>query len=352
MIQTASSGPAPAGGLADSPAWFVHALDPVFDQTMVVRHSEEEFRAASFLDDRSLTEATPRQIAPWSSVESAMASAAREDADYIFHIGHVGSTLVSRLLGELPTVFALREPLLLRTFHDLALSAGSPECPWSPERYQAGLAVVRRLLSRTFTPARTAMVKATSFVSEIAPGLVAPGSRALLMYTPAERYLQNILAGEQSRREAHALAGQRLRRMTAWLGELPWRLWELTLPQRAALGWACEMSALERAAAALGEGATRFCDFEAFLARPPEELVRLGAFFGHPIAQGEAERLASGPLMQRYSKGPEHAYSPALREQVLAQSQVENRDSIREGMAWLDQAGGRFPAIAECLKHD
>ena len=43
----------------------------------------------------------------------------RSDARWIFHIGHVGSTLVSRLLGELAGVLAIREPRLLR---DLALT--------------------------------------------------------------------------------------------------------------------------------------------------------------------------------------------------------------------------------------
>ena len=39
----------------------------------------------------------------------------RSDARWIFHIGHVGSTLVSRLLGELDEVLAIREPRLCAT---------------------------------------------------------------------------------------------------------------------------------------------------------------------------------------------------------------------------------------------
>ena len=37
------------------------------------------------------------QIVPWPLVEEATSGELRKDARWIFHIGHVGSTLVSRL---------------------------------------------------------------------------------------------------------------------------------------------------------------------------------------------------------------------------------------------------------------
>ncbi len=79
------------------------------------------YRAASFLDQRILTPNSERAEAGWA--ELALPAEARRDAQYIFHIGNVGSTLISRLLGELPDVFALREPLLLR---DFAAAASAP----------------------------------------------------------------------------------------------------------------------------------------------------------------------------------------------------------------------------------
>ena len=66
-------------------------------------------RAASFLDDRMLQSPVDARVVPWAAVEEAMAAELRQDARWIFHIGHVGSTLVSRLLGEIHGVLAVRE---------------------------------------------------------------------------------------------------------------------------------------------------------------------------------------------------------------------------------------------------
>ena len=349
-MEAASIPAGQAAVLAESPRWFAQAIDAVFDQVLLVERSEADFRGASFLDDRSLTPSTPRQIVPWSMVEQAMAGARRDDAHYIFHIGHVGSTLVSRLLGELPAFLALREPLLLRAFHDIAIRADAPECPWSDDELDRRLATLRALLSRTFRPDQRAMVKATSFTSELAPRLVAANARALLMFASPRSYLENILAGEESRREIHLLAGARLHRLARRQGEPRWRLWELGEGERAALGWACEMLSLDAAASALGPDRILYADFDAFLADPVSGLSRYAAFFGEAIPEGQAAALVGGPLMGRYSKAPEYAYSPALRAQVLAQSRAENPSSIRAGLAWLERAATHFPALAGHLQ--
>src|SRR5207245_89202 len=138
--------------------WLAQALDPAAGMVRLVAMGREAYRAASFLDDRLLQQPIDAQIVPWPDVEDAMAGALRHDARWIFHIGHVGSTLVSRLLGELAGVLAIREPRLLR---DLALTPAEVR-----SRY---IAAAPKLMSRTFAAEEIACVKATSFASEIAP---------------------------------------------------------------------------------------------------------------------------------------------------------------------------------------
>src|SRR5437763_5854248 len=100
-------------------------------------------------------------------------------------------------------------------------------------------------MSRTFAAGEVACVKATSFASEIAPALVPPGERALFMYATPRNYIASILAGENSLKELHALAGARRQRLEAR---------GITFPEprndagRAAVAWACEMTSLEAAA--------------------------------------------------------------------------------------------------------
>ena len=335
--------------LAATPRLYPHALDTLFDRVVLVERTEEDFRSAAFLDDRSLQAGARREIVAWQDVAAAMPRSARRDVQYIFHIGHVGSTLISRLLGELPALLALREPLLLRTFADQIRLAGRPECAWPPHSLQPRIETLTALLSRTFRSGQRAIVKATSFTSEAAPALVPHGSRALLVYTSAQRYLENILAGDASRQELHMLAGSRVARLNARHGEPRWNLWELAEAEKAALAWACEMTSLQQAERALGPDRTLWVDFDAFLADPATALARVAAFFGEPIDAATAGRLAASPLMQRYSKSLEHEYSPGLREEVLAESRSANRAAIGSAMGWLNTAAQCYPALADCL---
>ena len=184
-----SSAPGPEE-IARDACWLAQALDPSAGVVRLVAMDRQAYRMASFLDDRMMQQVVDAQLVPWPDVEAAMGADLRCDARWIFHIGHVGSTLVSRLLGELQGVLAVREPRLLR---DLALS---------PEDVRAGYVLpVPKLMSRTFAADEYACVKATSFVSEIAPELVPAGERALFMYTTPANYIGSILAGENSVKE-------------------------------------------------------------------------------------------------------------------------------------------------------
>src|SRR3954471_18905473 len=174
--------------IARDATWLAHALNPSTGMIRLVAMNRDSYRAASFLDGRLVSQPADAQIVPWPEVQAAIAGDLRSDARWIFHIGHVGSMLISRLLGELGGVLALREPQILR---DLALSP--------PPVRQAYLAPVSKLMSRTFADEEVACVKATSYVSEIAGALVPRGERALFLYAQPRNYVASILAGEKQR---------------------------------------------------------------------------------------------------------------------------------------------------------
>jgi hypothetical protein len=318
-----------------TPEWLPFELDLATGRVALLRMSEAEYRAASFLDQRVLASASEIRQTAWSML--ALPAGARRDADYIFHIGNVGSTLVSRLLGELPTMFALREPAILRTF------AASPPG-------DADFARLTALLSRTFRPEQRANVKATSFASEIAPRLVAPGSRALFLYATPERYLENILAGENSWRTLEALSPIRLARLQARCPGLEADVAAMHDGLRAALGWACEMTSLEQAAAALPQDAVMWLDFDTFLADPPRHFQAIAAHFGHDADAATARTICEGPLMRRYSKALEYDYSPELRRQILAEARARHAAPIRDAMSWLAALETRYPAAAQAIR--
>jgi hypothetical protein len=328
-----SSAPTPEE-IAQDAKWLAQALDPTAGMVRLIAMDREAYRAASFLDDRLLQAPVDAQIVPWPQIEEAMSGELRSDARWIFHIGHVGSTLVSRLLGELDGVLAVREPRLLR---DLALSP--------PEVRQRYIAPVAKLMSRTFAESEIACVKATSFASEIAPELVPPGERALFMYATPRNYIASILAGENSVQELRMLAGARAQRANTRDIYVPAQ----NDADHAAAAWAAEMAALESAAAAMPDRQIAWADFDKMLRGLEADLARAVAFFGFTADADRIHALATGPLMSRYSKALEHEYSAGLRQELIAESSERFAREIDGALAMLHAAAEKSPLLSRAL---
>jgi hypothetical protein len=315
--------------------WLAQALDPAAGVVRLIAMDREAYREASFLDDRMLQRPVDAQNLPWPAIEAATAEELRQDARWIFHIGHVGSTLVSRLLDELDGVLGIREPRLLR---DLAMSP--------PEIRRRYLGPVPKLMSRSFAADEFACVKATSFVSEIAPELVLPGERALLMFTSPRNYIASILAGENSVKEMRMLAQVRAQRLSRRVSAL-WAAHNDA--QLAAVAWACEMTSLEAAADAMTDRPIEWADFDFMLTEMPSELGRVAVFFGFAADEARIEAVARGPLMGRYSKHLGYEYSPQLRRDLIADADSHYRGEIDGALAMLRSAAEKSPLLARAM---
>ncbi|WP_442623686.1 hypothetical protein [Parasphingopyxis sp.] len=337
-----------AQAFSQGPAWFPQQMDAATDRVLLVRMSEDAYRTASFLDQRMLTQQSQPQWADWAELETADQST-RRDAHWILHIGHVGSTLISRLLGELNGLFALREPQMLRNFADLAADRGEPHAIWPPDLHDARLETAVGWLSRTFSQDDRALIKASSFVSEIAKPLIGTERKALMLSVSPARYIETILAGDNSRQELAVLASQRLRRLHARLGSADWELWNLSEPVRAAMSWLSEILALDEARSGVSDAHVHWLDFDAFLADPVDNLAEIARFFGIDPDTMAIAALVDGPIMTQYSKAPEHGYSRDVRESLLAEARKAHADGIADALTWLKDAADRHAAVAAVL---
>ncbi len=331
-MSSAHNVPLATAEIASNATWLVQALDSANCLVRLVKMDRQGYREASFLDDRMLQQPREADVVPWQSVRSAAAAEARRDARWIFHIGHVGSTLLARLLGELDGVLAVREPRFLR---DVALLGNEDRNDFTLP--------AQALFSRTFGDEQIALVKATSFVSEIADELVPEGQRALFMYAAPRNYIGSILAGENSLKELSALAASRAQRV-AGRAQLPQ---PHNPAEAAAIAWACEMTALESAAERMTGRAIAWADFDAMLDDMPAALKRVADFFG--FATDKIGEVAAGPLMTRYSKATEYEYSPSLRRDLIAQTDAANRSNIDSALAMLHSAAGNSPLLARAF---
>jgi hypothetical protein len=329
-----SSAPLPDRFTRDA-RWLVQALDPGAKMVRLIEMNRESYRAASFLDDRVLQQPVEARIVPWETVEAAAREMPRRDARWMFHIGHVGSTLVARLVGEISGVLAVREPRFLRDITTVPL----------PER-QAFAKTAAPLYSRTLAPDQVALVKATSFVSELAPALVPSGERVLFMFATPRNYIASILAGENSVRELRLLAPTRLQRLNT----------RCTPPdaarndaELAALAWACEMTSLVAAADAMPDRTIEWAEFDGMLEALQPELERIAGFFGFAVDPAQLQAIVEGPLMSRYSKAPEYEYSRQLRRDLIEDALRANRQAIEGALAMLRSAAEKSPLLERAL---
>jgi hypothetical protein len=78
-------------------------------------------------------------------------------------------------------------------------------------------------------------------------------------------------------------------------------------------------------------------DFDKFLASPAELLEQACHALGLETTAGQCAAAVAGPIMRSYSKAPEHAYGPRLRDDIIADSKRRNADEIAKGMRFIER---------------
>jgi hypothetical protein len=324
--------------LPGSPDVYPQKLDPVRGAVLLLEFGAPAYRAASFLDDRVLG---PTTRGGWVHVARVAEAAARSreprPLHFVFHAGHVGSTLVSRLLDDTGLVLGLREPLPLRTLAEMHDMLDAPESLWSRADFDAALATFLRLWSRGYPDTPAVVLKATSTTGRLAPRLLAAAtaSRAIYLNLRAEPYLATLLGGANSLLDLRGHGPERIRRLQARI-RVPLRpLHALSPGELAALAWLAETRSQHDAMRTHPERVLAV-DFDEFLADVGRAMTAIVGHLGVPADARWLAAVARNPALTRYSKAPEHAYGPEVRAEVLRESRRQHAAEIRRGLAWLD----------------
>lgn len=319
---------------------------------LLVGLSQPAYRAASFLDDRVLAPGIAGGWVPLARLDEATRTVATpRPLHLVLHTGHVGSTLLSRLLDELGGTLGLREPLALRTLADAGDGLAGGDSLVSADEFHALVALCLRLWGRGYADTRQCIVKATSSACRVAPLLLAqaPGVRAVYLNLRAEPYLATLLAGENSVGDLRGHGQERYRRLLGAGARLPGPLHAMSPGELAALGWLAE--SLTRHVVAAGHpGRTLLLDFDALLADLPGALGTVARHFGIACTPAQLQAAATGRTLRSYSKAPEHEYSPALRAQILAQARHEHAGEIRAGLAWIAAVARTQPLVQSAVE--
>ncbi|MEP6633673.1 MAG: hypothetical protein ABJA62_05635 [Luteimonas sp.] len=331
--------------MRDDPEYLPFKLDLANRRILMLRLSAQQRAQAAFLDERALPQAPQAVWAPLSMLDAASAAGATT-SDFIFHIGHCGSTLLSRLLQSWPSCQVLREPLPLRT---LAAALDSGELSYSDS-----VALLDRLIalwSRPFAGSTRTVIKATSGCNGlIAPTLActeAAHGRVLLLDMPLQPYLSTLFKAEASINDALAAEPGRRLDLARRLGTpLPAHEAQ-TVPERCALGWLAERMRFHALATGpQGERALRV-NFERLLAHPQNTLSEIAAHLSLP--QAGVQIASASPAWSRYSKDDSYAYDAADRQHDLALADRRFAHEIEAGRRWLDRFVQRHPQCAAAL---
>ena len=294
--------------------------DQISGRIEFISLTESEYLQASFLDERMLSEKSIRGTVPYALISdidlSHRSSIGSRPCDFIFHVSHCGSTLLSRLLGSHPVCFALREPRVLRSFR----SQSPEEIRW-----------LFGLLSRTFSQTQRALIKSTSFTSQFAQNWlsVLQDSKAILLTMPLEPFLAAVLDGSTIDIQNHKHS--RWKRLQNLGCHLPGELDTLEVGQCAAMSWLCESLTLHKLASN-HPSRTHSIDFDSLIRSPAQTLEQCAEFLNYPSPYPDWDR---DPLWQQYAKKPGVSYNTLTRDKLLNASRQKHAAEIQQGIRWV-----------------
>lgn len=336
--------------LPQSPDAYPHNVDLVRNAVLLLGLEPGSYRQASFLDDRMLA---PGLRGAWVSCDQAVAALSRVECarplHFIFHTGHVGSTLISRLLDTAGQLLPLREPLSLRSLADAHDTLERPEALLSAAQFEVLLGAFLNAWRRGYADTPAVLLKATSSAGRLASVLLQrePAARALYINLRAEPFLATLLAGANSALDLRAHGPARLRRLAAQVQLPPVPLYALSPGELAAMSWLTE-TLTQRDCLRRDPDRVMAIDFDDFLLDVPRALLAIWIHLRLPGTPALDEaRLAT--TLARYSKAPEHGYSPALRAGLLNDARRTQAAEIRRGQVWLENLARREPAVAAAL---
>jgi len=322
--------------IMSSPRLFLHSLDTEKATALIIDADPDFYRQAVFLDQRALRPGTRGAWVPLDILWRHMDASGKNylaPAHFIFHTGHCGSTLISRLLDELPFALNLREPLALRT---LAAGLHSPNAHRGVA-FEQLFKHAYQLLVRRFSAKQQVIIKPTSMCSNLAAVLLAqnPANRAILLYVTLEVHLANMLDKDDAT-DIDGFLTHRIASLKKIVPDLELNPGDMSPPEKIAFSWLAEAAQFQVLGTRGLAGRCLLVDFDRFLMETEGQLQKI---LQHMSILYEPARVASmlvSPVFRYYSKQPGFAYSAADREAMLDQSRFANAAAIESGMRFVE----------------
>jgi hypothetical protein len=335
-------------GLRSNPDFLLQNFDLANRRALVVQVNETVYRNASFLDDRIFN---PQMEGFWLPLESVFEETSQltpAKPSYIFHVGHCGSTLISRLLAELPGCLPLREPMSLLTLAVARRELGRASSWLTTAQWDQLLQTAIHSLARTYRASDRSLVKATSNASNLldtVSTMLDGSSHILMLYISLESLLAAMLRTPDLRASIHAFSPAWITDFCRLSGRNDLCLAELDDARQIAIKWLTVLLLFIQTNAAHPER-TQILNFDDFLNKPEESLLNIARFFALDCQPVKAQELMNGPLMRTYSKIPTQNFNPLQRRRELQDARQKFQSEIREGLKWAEILCSDTPLLA------
>lgn len=329
----------------DDPSWLLQEIDILGNRAGFLRMPEASYRESPFLDYRMKAPASQPVITRLSSLVDAAQDANARPISWIFHLGHVGSTLLTRLLGELDELLPLSEPLPLRALAGVTRQLDDPLALLGPEDCKRLEHAALRILSRSFRPDQRALVKATSDCCNLMGRVLRaqPEARAIWLDVDLETFLAGMLRNDLRRSETRDHGQSRLRDLHDLTGDRSIHFHELDIARLTAVSWLANQGHW----LVDGKPSSRVLrvHFHDLLESPEETLRRILGHLDLAAGPERVERLANSQWYKRYSKDSATAFGIEERFAQLKVSREENAAEIQEGLEFAAELCERHEAL-------
>ena len=285
-------------------------------------------------------------------LETTVGLTVRRTPNFIFHIGHCGSTLISRLLGELPQIFSLREPITLLALAVILRELGAADAPLNRDTWKQLLTMSLTLLSRTYHADDKPVIKLTSAAGNLLGPVLKThaDSKALLLYVDLETYLTTMLRAEAPRENLRAYAGAWHTDFQQLTGHSDIAPAPLDDNHQVVINWLAMLLTFNQVTAQ-HLGRILWLNFDTFLGAPTKHLQAATDFFNLQLPLSAISKLVQSPLMNRYAKDPQQIFDAHVRRRELDDARQHLEVEIRTALDWAESLCMDIPSLESVIPY-
>lgn len=320
--------------ILNNPNWLPQSLDPasiVFEEI-----SHDTLTKSAFLDGRALGKTGRTVSVPIDHLLKALPKLQKRPHELheIFHISHVGSTFIARILGEFGDVRIFREPPILKGLSFLSREYNDGVAPFNTNNLLQLQDLVFTLLIRSHKKniikhsSQNLIIPKNTLISKIN---IKP---TLYLYTSLADFLAHSLSSQGLSSDATNGAAHRIKHFNSIASMDRLSLHELSALQRVALVWMSGMIKINlRYRKDKGDLLLNF-DKNFSNNKRVDIITVLADHFGFVLKDQDVHKISSSEIWEKSSKhNAKQSYSH--RQNIIQENRVKYKDDVRKTIDWV-----------------